>query len=610
MPEMTDEAGRLRGRARFLARHELFKNLGRDELERVAASVVERVVPAGEVVHVENGLPGTELFMVRNGVLELVHKEAVVAILVSGEVFGYPTLLTGLAPEFTTRARQASTLYCIPSEIAIELLTPPAGVRFVARNLRERLIQVSRTVRALPDVRTRPVSSLVRSAPIFCEPDMSIRNAAATMIAEGRSALLVRTRDGFGIVTDVDLRDKVVVAGISRDAPVSTIMTTPIKSVAADVLAPEAAIEMMAAGINHLPVVDASGKIVGILSASSLMTLDARSPFALRRTILGARHVDEVVMASADVPMLFVDLLDAHLDAPALTRILSLLCESMTIRLIELSVEQRGQAPVPFAWLTLGSGARSELTLASDQDNGLAYADTDDPSVDEYFRLLALDVVDGLTGCGFAPDPHGVVAANSQWRGPLSAWTAVFSNSLEDADPERLARASIAFDFRQVTGYLVIKPVLTDIIRQAVSHRRFMQGLATHGTRMPSPLGFRSRLPSRIDIKREVLVPIQTLVRYSAFANGITAPSTLERLAAMCAAGALDAEAVQSLREAFMSVSHLQLRHHANAIRAARPLDNDIDVANLRPLTRATLQESLRVLAAAQKAVPRRVALH
>jgi CBS domain-containing protein len=306
--------------------------------------------------------------------------------------------------------------------------------------------------------------------------------------------------------------------------------------------------------------------------------------------------------------MLFVDLLDAHLDAPALTRILSLLCDSMTIRLIELSVEQRGQPPVPFAWLTLGSGARSELTLASDQDNGLAYADTDDPSVDEYFRLLATDVVDGLTGCGFAPDPHGVVAANSQWRGPLSAWTAVFSNSLEDADPERLARASIAFDFRQVTGYLVIKPVLTDIIRQAASHRRFMQGLATHGTRMPSPLGFRSRLPSRIDIKREVLVPIQTLVRYSAFANGITAPSTLERLTAMCAAGALDAEAVQSLREAFMSVSHLQLRHHANAIRVARPLDNDIDVANLRPLTRATLQEALRAVAAAQKDVPRRVA--
>ena len=71
-------------------------------------------------------------------------------------------------------------------------------------------------------------------------------------------------------------------------------MTTPVKTVSADVTAPEASIEMMAAGVNHLPVVDARGRVVGILSASSLMTLDARSPFALRRTILAARSEDDL----------------------------------------------------------------------------------------------------------------------------------------------------------------------------------------------------------------------------------------------------------------------------------------------------------------------------
>ena len=43
---------------------------------------------------------------------------------------------------------------------------------------------------------------------------------------------------------------------------------------------------MMAAGVNHLPVVDAGGAVVGVVSAGSLMTLDALSPFALRRSIL------------------------------------------------------------------------------------------------------------------------------------------------------------------------------------------------------------------------------------------------------------------------------------------------------------------------------------
>jgi hypothetical protein len=46
---------------------------------------------------------------------------------------------------------------------------------------------------------------------------------------------------------------------------------------------------------------------------------------------------------------------------------------------------------------------------------------------------------------------------------------------------------------------------------------------------------------------------------------------------------------------------HLQLRHHAHAIRAGRSPDNVIDTATLRPLTRATLHEALREVDAAPK---------
>ena len=101
---------------------------------------------------------------------------------------------------------------------------------------------------------------------------------------------------------------------------------------------------MMEAGVNHLPVVDADGAVVGILSASSLMTLDALSPFALRHAILTAHTVDEVVAATADVPELFVDLVDAHLDAPALTRVITVLSDAMTSRLLELTIARRGCA--------------------------------------------------------------------------------------------------------------------------------------------------------------------------------------------------------------------------------------------------------------------------
>ena len=179
------------------------------------------------------------------------------------------------------------------------------------------------------------------------------------MAGEGLTALLVNARNGLGIVTDVDLRDKVVAVRASGDAPVSAIMSQPVRTVGAGTLAQEASVQMMEAGVNHLPVVDAGGTVVGILSASSLMTLDALSPFALRSAILSAHTVDEVVDASEEVPKLFVDLVDAHLDAPALTRIVTALSDAMTSRLLELTIKRHGAPPVAFSWLALGSAARS-----------------------------------------------------------------------------------------------------------------------------------------------------------------------------------------------------------------------------------------------------------
>jgi CBS domain-containing protein len=605
---VTDQTDveQLEERARFLSRLEPFKGLERDELERVAASIEVRHVAGGENVMIESGVPGTQLYVVRDGTLALLHKEVMVATVTSGEVFGHPTLLTGLSPEFTCRARHDSTLYCIPRAMAIEILSRPEGVKWVAGNLRERLIQAARTMQAFPDVRTQPVTSVVRSAPLFCDPETSIHDAAEMMIAERRSAMLVKTRDGLGIVTDVDLRNKVVVGGVSRNAPVSTIMTTPVHTVGAEVLAQEASIAMMTAGVNHMPVLDADGTVVGILSASSLMTLDTRSPFALRRSLQQARNEDELVQATDDVPKLFVDLLDANLNAAALTRVLTVLSDAMTARLLELAFERHGEPPVAYAWLAFGSCARSELTLASDQDNGFAYDDTDDPGVAQFFRTVAKDVNQGLQRCGFALDPHGVLAMTEQWCLSLTQWKEVFSYCLEGRDLDRLARATVAFDYRQVTGELYVDKALTDIMREAPAHPRFMRGLHQLGFRIPSPLGFRGRLAGYIDIKRSGLVPLQNLARYWAFSRGITAGTTLERLVAVAEADGRDpmSEADRSLRETYASMTHLQLRHHANAIRSGRPLDNVIDTATLRPLDHANLQEALRLVAAEQKRFP------
>jgi len=600
----TPDPARVADRTRFLGRVPPFKDLPPDDLRQIAAAVRERAVPAGQAILVEGGPPGQELYVVRLGTLELLHKDAYVSVATAGDVLGHPTLLTGLAPEFTVRAREDSLLYCLPHDAAVDLLSRPSGIQWMAVDSRERLVQAAGSMRAMPDVRTLPVTSVTRSKPLFCDPSTTAQEAAKILIAEKRSAILVSGRGGkgiAGIVTDVDLRNKVVVGGISRHAPVTEIMSAPVHTIGAEVLAPEASIAMMAAGVNHLPVLDADGEVVGVLSASSLMTLESRSPFALRREIMAARSEEELVSAAADIPQLFVDLMTAHMDAPSVTRVLTVLHDSLTARFLELTIDRMGEPPVPYAWLAFGSAARSELTLASDQDNGLAYDDTDDPAVEDYFRVLAQSVNAGLERCGLPCDPHGVLARRREWRMTLSGWKAVFEDCLDGKDLDRLARASVAFDYRQIAGELYVDKVLTDVLRRVPCHKGFLGGLVKLGTKVRPPLSFRGKLEGSIDIKKNGLVPIQNLARYYAFASGITAAATLERLIAVRDVVGENVESERVLRDAFVSMQHLQLRHHANRLRNGRPLDNVIETWTLPPITRASLQEALREVVSAQK---------
>jgi CBS domain-containing protein len=592
--------------ATFLSGVEAFKTLSSDQLARVAGAVTHRRVSAGEAMIVEGGPPTKQLYVLRSGTLDLLRRESLVTVMTAGELLGYPSLLTGTAPAFTVRARSDCALYCIPGDLGVELLSREDGVRWLATTQRDALLYAARSLSPLPEVQTLPVSSVVRGAPAMCDPETTISQAAEMMIAEGRSAVLVRAREGLGIVTDGDLRAKVVVGGVSRDASVSAIMSTPVHTIGAGAYVAEAGLTMLTFGVSHLPVLDEGGEVVGIVSASDLMSLEARSPFALRRSLQGARNEDELVAAAGDIPKLFVDLLDARLDAPLICRVLTILHDSLTARLLELAFARHGTPPVDYAWLVFGSAARNELTLASDQDNGLAYADSDEPAVDEYFRRVAEDVTGGLTRCGFEPDTHFVTASIETWRRSLSGWQQVFSDALTCKDIVSRGRAAVCFDYRQAAGQLYVAQALTDIMRQVPGHRDFLRWLAHTGSGFrPQVSGFRQKLDRFVDIKKGALLPIQNLARYHALSRGITIQATLERLAAVCNLDAEGAETDRTLREAYLTIKQLQLQHHAEAVRAGRKIDNVIDTDSLRPLVRANLQEALREVAAAQSRVSR-----
>jgi CBS domain-containing protein len=597
----------------FLALHPPFDALGAEQLDGLVAQAQIRSQATGELVLVEDGLPASGLWVLLTGSMELVHEGAVIQVLEPGECFGHPSLLTAMAPAFTVRAREPCTCALLNAEAGRRALGTPAGAAYVAATMRSRLTRTGHTAHGLLDVGTTPVSAIMRPA-VFCEGEESVRTVAGRLGEAGISALLVRLVGGeIGIVTDAEVRLRVVSDGVSLEAPVSTIARAPVPTVPVGQLAIEATVDLVAADTQQVVVIDGD-RICGLLSAADLLGLDARSPIALRHTLLGAVDEEVLVRAASHLPGLFVALARAGVPSRDLGRVLSLQHDAVVARLIDFSIQRHGQAPLPWAWLDLGSAARREFTLASDQDNALAYATP--PSdrtadVDAYFQQLGSDVNQGLARCGIGVDNNGVMAGDRRWRMSKSDWIKTFDECLNEPDESHLIRATVAFDFRPTAGGLQLGAELAERIRAAREHPQFMRLLARSASGFQVALGFRGQLATerhgepagRLDIKRGAIIPLVNLVRYHALANGVTISPTLDRLEAVASAGGLEPDLKEALREAFELIARLRFEHHADRIAAGAPADNLIDPGALAPIARSELREALLVVRRAQKRI-------
>jgi CBS domain-containing protein len=594
----------------FLRRFPPFDAVAEGELERVEAAMVERTYAEGELILTEDGAPARHLYVVRTGSVELVHEADVIDVLEPGEAFGHPSLLSGMAPAFDVRAREPTVCLLLEAAAALRLLGSPSGVEFVASSLRERLVRTGHVAHAQADQRTARLGALVHRPAVECTPETTAGDAARLMAEADVSCLLVRLEDGFGIVTDSDLRGKLVARGRSYDTPVRELMVAPALTFAPERLAVDAMIDMLDAGIHHLPVVEASGRAVGVVTATDLMYLESRTPFALRRSIAHAATIDDVVEAASHMPQVVVSLTRAGVGATDIGRVLALQSDTATLRLIDLALARHGPAPSAWAWMALGSTARREASLASDQDNALAYADE---GADDWYAALAADVNDGLARCGFGADNAEVLARNRQWRMSDADWRRVFQDCLEQPDRSHLVRAAVAFDFRHVCGGLQIVRPLVAIEREASAHPAFLRRLARTATDFEPPLGFRGRLQvdddGRIDIKRGGVVPIANLARFHALQARVTVSDTIGRLRGAADAGSLEGERAAALEEAFELVIRLRLEHQAAEVEAGTPPTNRIAPADLAPLARGQLRSALRAVAAAQHALARFVPL-
>jgi CBS domain-containing protein len=600
--------------ARFLGAHPPFDALDRADVERVAAVAEREFLPTGTTVFSEGDGPVAHLRVIRSGAVEIVCGGRLLDLLGEGELFGHASMLSGLPPGFEARAMEDTVCYRIGAEAAQRLLAGPAGLRFVARSLLEPPTELHELAREPSrNLADQPVSALVRGEPVVCGPQTTIRQAAERMTEARQTSVVVDLgEDGWGILTDRDLRSRVIAAGRSGEEPVTAAMSAPAFTCAPDRAAGDVLLEMLDRGFRHFPVVSGRGTVLGVVEDVDLVAVRTRSSFYLRERIALARSVSELVLVAGELAPMVTALHEAHVEAANVMAVYAVVVDALTRRMLELEVARQPDPEVEFAWLALGSQARREALPSSDVDSAIVWfgAEQSDRIRD---RLLAISqpVVAGIERCGLQIDSNGVNASAAPFVRSVDSWQEVARSWIHEPTQEKaLILASVLVDSRPVWGVHTGNPV-SETFRLAPTNPQMLRLQARFALARRPPTGFFRGLVvehtgehrGRLDLKHGGVLPIVALARWGAMVTGVTSASTAERLRAAAAAGTLSDTDAHTLLDAFELINNLRLDHQVQQLRAGEPPDDHVSPGELSPLMRTHLKEAFRAVTSIQRQV-------
>jgi CBS domain-containing protein len=600
--------------ARFLHEHPPFSQLTFEQILPIAQKMQIEYFPQGKDILIHNGEHSNHLYVIRRGSVDLLRESSegmhVFDTYGEGETFGYLSLIHEQAPIVTVRTREETLMYLLPAKMFKRILTeyPPIKQHFTHSKL-ERLdgalqTRHEQTSSELFRMRMRDLSRYA----LKVEPYSTIRQTAQLMSKHDTSCAVVMTEPA-GLISDRDLRNRVVAAGMPDSSHVVRVMSSPIMTLPGDSLAFEGLMMMVEHNIHHIPVTE-NGKIVGVVTHTDLLRQQSRSPLLLPRQLEGAHSTEELRAYANQVEAVAGALLQGGARVRDIGRMVAVAHDALIKRLVHDAEAVLGKPPCTYAWMVMGSEGRLEQTLRTDQDNALVYADNAPQWAQVYFKDLAEHVVAQLVECGFPHCPGDIMATNPKWRQPLHVWKNYFEGWILRPDEEALMRAAIFFDYRRVYGELDIEAELRPIIENSKGQRIFLARLARAALRQSPPLGFfRNFVLERdgdardlIDLKQRGTSLIVDLARVYALEAGSLETNTLSRLRSAAAKSSLSQSGAEELSAAFELINLFRLQHQYRQIQQGEEVNNHVPISRLSKLEQRELKDALRAVGDAQRA--------
>jgi CBS domain-containing protein len=591
-----------------------FNALQHEELQSLAHRLEVAYYPQGKVIFESNPAPG--LAIIRKGAVRLIDASRKFLDKRSeGGLFGHRIFFHGEQKDYVAEAEEDSLVWHL-SQADFEALCEkqPTIDEFFRAHVKKRVSAAAQVQRPVKQVR-----DVLKRAPVTIDCKASVRDAAHLMSLENVSSVLV-VSDGTlsGIVTDKDLRQRVLAVDLDPDTSINEVMTPNPRSLAADADVDAALLLMMRQDYHHLPILDGD-RPIGLVTAGDIHRAQSEHPLRLVRDIHKKKSVEDLLVLSQRLPSLFVRLVNLGRDVEQIGAMVTHITDAFTVRLLQLGEGELGPPPMSYAWVVFGSQAREEQTAKTDQDNGIILGHKANEKEARYFAKLAEFACSGLDQLGYEFCPGEIMALNVKWRGSLSKWKRHFDRWIDVPEPKSVMHSSIFFDMRCVHGDCeLVDELLEYAVARASRNRIFRRFMAANVMTHRPPIGFFRRFVQEDDgthseglnLKHRGIVPITDLVRMRALEVGVTAANTFHRLEQVLAAGAMNENDASSLKDALILINRIRLNYQAEQMAAGEEPGNFVPIEELSPLMRRNLKSAFMLVVEAQNALSVRYQLH
>lgn len=570
--------------ADFIKNFPPFEQLSKEDLYAIAQVVTITYLEKDKMVYAVGDALHDKFYIIHKGAIALTKeingKLETIDRFDEGDVFGLRPLFA--KENYATNAvtEEESILYGIPLTTFKPLITRNRAVvdfliesfasntenpfsKEIHGSLYENRLEVLANDKELFEL--QPVRYIKKV--ITAKADTKIKDIALLMQKHKIGSIIIEADTiPIGIVTNVDLRNKVITGEYTIEAEVNQIMSAPVLCYPKGVSISQAQLTMMKHNISHLCVTadgTPNSKIIGVISQNDINVMRGSNPTVLMKAIKRSQSTKQLKHIRKKIMVLLKGFVQQDIPLTQTSKIIFELNDATIKRIIERCiVKMEKQPPVKFAWMSMGSQGRKEQLLQTDQDNAIVFENVEADELENvraYFLLLSKKVNKRLNEVGFDFCPADIMAKNPKWCLSLDEWKNQFNQWTSNTGDDEILLSSIFFDFDITFGDANLTNQLSEHIFDITKNNHmFLSKLAASALRSASPLGFFRRFlvekdgeyKDFFDIKKRAIMPIVDAGRLFALSNQIkNINNTAERFEKM-------AELFPENKELYLSCSY------------------------------------------------------